>query len=385
MGRTEIRMKAERFVLIGPVYPYKGGIAHYTGLMCRNMQEKYDVSMISYKLQYPKMLFKKEQRDYQNDAFKIEDTQYLINTANPLNWGRSVKAICALRPDLAVIQWWHPYFAPCYRSIVKKLRKKNIKVMFVCHNVFPHERFPLDKKLTRAVLKSGDYFIVHSQSDAQDLISIRSDAKYRVSIMPTFNAFRFQNLTKEAARQQLGLNADEKVLLFFGFVREYKGLAYLIAALPLIVREFNLVRLLVVGDFGDNKAQYERLIREEDMEKHVSVYDGYIPDREVEKFFAAADLSILPYISATQSAVAQLSYSFEKPVVVTSVGGLPEVVEDGRTGYIVPPKDAAAIAEAVIRFYQENRLNDFQENVRKEFYRYSWDRLREMVEELADL
>ncbi len=287
-------MKAKRIALIGPVYPYKGGISHYTGLMCRNMQEEYDVAMISYKLQYPRILFKKEQRDYQNDAFKIEEAQYLINTANPLNWGSSAKAIFAVHPDLVVIQWWHPYFAPCYQSIVKRLRKKNIKVLFVCHNVFPHERFPLHKELTRAVLKAGDYFIVHSRSDAQDLLSIRPDAKYRVAVMPTFNAFGFQNLTKETARQQLGLDTNEKILLFFGFVREYKGLAYLIAALPCIVRELDHVRLLIVGDFGDNKAQYERLILEAGMERHVSVYDGYIPDREVEKFFAAADLSILP-------------------------------------------------------------------------------------------
>lgn len=371
--------------MIGPVYPYKGGIAHYTGLMCKNLKEKYNVSMVSYKMQYPKILFKKEQRDYDNDTFKIENTNYLIHTANPFNWPKSAKNIAKMHPDLVIIQWWHPYFSPCYSSIIKKIRKKNIPVLFVCHNVFPHERFPLDKKLTRAVLKLGDYFIVHSKMDAQDMLSIQPDANYRAAVMPAFGAFRFQNMKKEAAREQLGLRIEEKVILFFGFVREYKGLDYLISAMPFIVEKLKDANLLIVGDFGDKKEQYEKMISGSGAQNHISTYGGYIPDREVEKFFVAADLAVMPYISATQSAVVQLAYSFNLPVIVTDVGGLPEVVEDNKTGYIVPPKDPQAIADAAVRFFEGNNAAAFEENVKKEAYKYSWDRMRETVEELAKL
>ncbi len=375
----------KKIVMIGPVYPYKGGIAHYTGLMCRNLKEKYDVDMVSYKMQYPKILFKKEQRDYENDALKIADTRYLIHTASPLNWAKSARKIYEAYPDLVIIQWWHPYFAPCYSSIVKKLRKKNIPVLFVCHNVFPHERFFMDQKLTRSVLKWGDYFIVHSKMDAKDLLSIQPGAKYRVAVMPTFNAFQFENITKEAARRQLGLRTDEAVLLFFGFVREYKGLKYLIAAMPFIVDKLKNVKLLIVGDFGDEKEQYEQMIHVAGAESHISTYGGYIPDREVEKYFAAADIAVMPYISATQSAVVQLAYSFNLPVIATEVGGLPEVVQEGKTGYIVPSKDSRAIADAAVHFFNEGKAAEFQRNVKKEAYKYSWDRMREAVEELAEL
>jgi Glycosyltransferase len=366
--------------MIGPVYPYKGGIAHYTGLMCRNLQKKYDVKMISYKMQYPKILFRKEQKDYTNDAFKLEDTQYLLNTANPFNWIKSAVEINKLKPDLVIIQWWHPYFSPCYLSLVKRLH--DTKILFLCHNVFPHERFPLDKKLTRSVLKRGNYFIVHSKMDAEDLISIKPDASFRINAMPSFNVFKFENLSTAAAREKLGIGKNEKVLLFFGFVREYKGLKYLIQAMPKITEQLKDIRLLIAGDFGKNKEEYIALIKETGKADKINIYDGYIPDKEVEKFFAASDLSVLPYISATQSAVAQLSFGFNKPVIVTNVGGLPEVVADGQTGYVLPSKDPGAIADAVVRFYTECKAEQFEKNVIEEAYKFSWDRMTEAVEEL---
>jgi glycosyltransferase involved in cell wall biosynthesis len=388
MKTTKIESSVDslnKIVMIGPVYPYKGGIAHYTGLMCKNLKEKYDVDMISYKMQYPKILFKKEQRDYDNDAFKIENTNYLIHTANPFNWGGAAKTIVNMQPDLLIVQWWHPYFSPCYSSIIKKIRKKNIPVLFVCHNVFPHERFFMDKRLTRSVLKRGDYFIVQSKIDAQDLLSIKKDAKYEMAVHPTYNAFQFQNLSKMAARELLGIDQNEKILLFFGFVREYKGLRHLIGAMAQVVAKYKEAKLLVVGDFGDQKEEYERLIRESGVQEHICVYGGYIPDREVEKFFAACDLVVLPYESATQSGIVQIAYGFNKPVLVTDVGGLPEVVLDGKTGYVVPPKNPQAVANAAVRFFAENKAAIFEENVKKEAYKYSWDRMREAVEELTNL
>lgn len=377
-----MKEEGKKIVLIGPVYPYKGGISHYTGMMYRALSKKYQTYMVSYSFQYPKLLYKKEQRDYTNDSFRVEDTKYWIHTANPVNWIHAASKIKRLQADLVIIQWWHPYFAPCYWALTRMLGKK--KIIFACHNVFPHERFPLDRMLTKMVLKRGNAFIVQSGKDAEDLQMILPGAKYEQAVHPTYNAFKFENMSKERARELLDITEKEKVLLFFGFVREYKGLKYLIQALPRITERCEDVRLFVVGDFGgaENREAYERLMEENGVRSHITICDGYIPDREIEKFFAACDLVVLPYVSATQSGIVQIAYGFEKPVVVTNVGGLPDVVEDGKTGYVVDPENPTALADAVVRYFKENREKEFEENVKKEAYRFDWDRMVEAVERL---
>lgn len=374
--------KREKVVLVGPVYPFKGGISHYTGLMYRALSKKYDVDMISYKMQYPKILFKKEQRDYSNDMFKIEDTDFYINTANPVNWIATASHIRKKKPDLVILQWWHPYFAPCYWSIGSLLGK--CKVLFICHNVFPHERFPLDRFLTKMVMAKGDYYIVHSKQDEEDLKTIRKNAKYKRTVLPTFNAFKIQNLDKTEGRRQLGIAEEEKVLLFFGFVRGYKGLKHLIRAMQRIVNNVEQVKLLIVGDFAGDKEEYLKLIEEYGVKDYIEIHDGYIPDQEVEKFFAASDVVVLPYESATQSGIVQIAYGFEKPVIATKVGGLPEVVLDGKTGYIVPPKDSEKLAERITDYFEKNKEMEFQENIQKEAYKYSWEHMTEIISELKE-
>lgn len=377
MEKTKKNRK--KIVLIGPVYPYKGGISHYTGLLCRALSREHTVEMISYRMQYPKLLFKKEQRDYENDSLRVEGTDYAIHTANPLNWIKEARFINQLKPDLVIFQWWHPYFAPCYFVMTSLIRAK---IMYTCHNVFPHERFPLDRFLTKLALRRGDTFLLHSKTEAQDLLSIRRNADYRINLHPTYNAFRFEEMTKTEARQQLSLSEEEKVLLFFGFVRPYKGLHYLLDAVRLLAEDGFTGKLLVVGDFGENKEEYTAQIAENRISSRVEIYDGYIPDREIEKFFAACDLVVLPYESATQSGIAQIAYGFERPVIVTDVGGLPEVVEHGKTGYIVDAKNPAAIKEAVKEFYERPETDRFQKGIREAAYRFSWEKMTETIDEL---
>lgn len=374
--------RRERIVLIGPVYPYKGGISHYTSLMYKALCRVYDVTMVSYRFQYPKLLYRKEQRDYRNDSFRIDETKYLIHTANPFNWLHTARKISIMKPEMVILQWWHPYFAPCYYVLCKRL--KNTRIVFVCHNVFPHERFPLDKMLTKAVLRQGDCHIVQSKKDADDLQTIIKNPVFRQTVHPTYNAFRIENMSKEEARSRLGIGMDDKVLLFFGFVREYKGLQYLIQAMPLLTKRVAGIKLLIVGDFSseESKKQYEDRIVQTGKKEQIAVYDGYIPDREVEKFFAAVDLVVLPYVSATQSGIAQIAYGFEKPVVATNVGGLPDVVTDGKTGYLVEAKNAEAIADAVADFFENDRAAEFAQGVKEEAYRFSWERMVEVVEEM---
>ena len=369
-----------RIVVIGPVYPYKGGIAHYTSLLCQALRKKHEVCMVSYKMQYPRLLFKKEQKDYSNQGFQVEDTRYWINTANPFNLLVTARRIKELRPDAVIIQWWHPYFAPCYRILAGLLR--GIPLIITCHNVFPHERFPMDRFLTRLVLKQADGYVVQSHMDEKDLLSVKPDARYVVTPHPTYNAFKMKDMSREEARRCIGIGADVPMLLFFGFVREYKGLKYLLDALPEISGRIPDIMLWVVGDFGDDKHIYLEQIERNHIQDSIRLVEGYVPDREVEQYFAASDLVVLPYVSATQSGIVQIAYGFEKPVVVTDVGGLPDVVRNGETGYVVPAGNAHEIAQAVIRFYLQDRQIDWVGNIRNQAKEFSWDTMVERIEQL---
>lgn len=372
--------KLKRIVMIGPVYPFKGGIAHYTSLMFKALQSKYDIKMISFKMQYPKILFKKEQKDFENDSFKIDNTLYEINTINPFNWILVANKIKRLKPDLVIFQWWHPYFAPCFWSMAKILNK--VEILFLCHNVFPHERFLLDKFLTANVLKNGNSYIVQSKSDEQDLRKVINNPKYIRAVHPTYNVFKFREISKEESRCELNICPNDKIMLFFGFVREYKGLKYIIEALPLIISKIDKIKLMIVGDFDNEKEKYMKLIKDLNVKDYITIYDNYIPDKEVEKYFMASDVVVLPYESATQSGIVQIAYGFNKPVIATNVGGLPDVVENGKTGYIVEAKNYTLLADAIIKYFNENKESTFKKNIESVAYKYSWDRMVEHIEKL---
>ena len=351
-----------KIVMLGPVYPYKGGIAQYTGAMCTALSKEHAVKAFSFSLQYPKALYKRPQKDEENTTFRYDPAVFPLNTTNPASWKQTAKQIRAEKPDLLIVQWWHPWFAPCYDAVLKNIRKKSpeTKIIFVCHNVLPHEGFPMKDQLTRKVLRRGDAYIVHSAQDAEDLKRLVPDPLFIHGVHPTYNQFKKKDLSKAEARKILKIPEEQEMLLFFGYIREYKGLKHLIRALPEI-----------------------RLIRETGTEQAVTLVDGYLPDDEVEPYFAAADLCVLPYESATQSGVIQIAYSFGLAVVATAVGGLPEVVLDNQTGFVVPPKDDKKLADAVVRFFEENRAEAFRERIKEEDSRYSWDRMVEHVDNLT--
>ena len=361
-----------KIVLIGPVYPFKGGISHYTGLLCRALSKRHEVCMISYSMQYPKLLFHKEQRDFSNDSFKVEDTDFILNTASIKSIIKTAARINEEAPDLTILQWWHPYFSPCYGMLTKRLKSK---VLFICHNVFPHERFPFDRFLTRRTLRRGDYFILHSSREAEDLLSIVHDAKYRVNMHPTYSEFRRVETESGAIPVE-----QSSVILFFGFVRAYKGLKILIQAMASIPE---IVHLNIVGDFDGAKDEYMHMIEDLHLTDRISVRDGYVPDREVGEFFERCDAVVLPYLDATQSGIAQIAFGFEKPVIATDVGGLPEVVKDGETGVLCKPGEPEALKDAIQRFYELKKTVDFAENIRKDAPRFTWEHMVDTITELT--
>lgn len=371
-----------KMVLIGPVYPYKGGIAHYTSLLCRALRKEHDVEMISYSLQYPKLLFKKEQRDYTSTKFMVEGTHYWINTVNPFSWVKTARKIKKCKPNLIIIEWWHPYFAPCYVVLSRLLKK--YKKLFICHNVFPHERFMMDKFLTKITLRAGDIFVTQSNMDAEELKSIIPDADYIVTPHPTYNAFKMTDLGKAEARRRINMKMEEPMLLFFGFVREYKGLKYLIRALPIVKRDIPDIKLWIVGDFGNDKEEYLKLIGMSDIQDNIVIVDGYVPDDEVENYFTATDLVVLPYISATQSGIVQIAYGFEKPVIATNVGGLPDVIEGGKTGYIVEKENEQELAKAIVKFFSLGRIDLFEKNIQDKAEEFSWETMTSRIQQLVE-
>ena len=373
------KKELKKIVVVGPVYPYKGGISHYTGLLVKALSKKYEVETVSYKMQYPKILFKKEQRDYSNKTFAIEDAKYLINTANPFNIISSAHKINKMQPDLVIIEWWHPYFAPCYQILCNHLKAK---IAFTCHNVLPHERFPMDKLLTKFTLKKADFCIVHSEEDKQDLERILPGKLNQKNMHPTYNAFRIHEYTKEEARKMLSIDSDEKIMLFFGLVRKYKGLIHIINAMPEIIKNVDKVKLYIVGDFGSDKEEYLNRINELNIQDNIVIKDGYVPDEEVEPYFAGADITVCPYESATQSGILQIAFGFGLPAIVTRVGGLPEVVTDGETGFVVSPKNPEELANRLIKYFNENMEEEMREKVIKDSERFSWDRMTETIGEL---
>lgn len=371
--RTENMDISDKIVLLGPVYPFKGGISHYTGLLCRALRERYEVVMLSYSMQYPKLLFRKEQRDFSNDSFKVEDTDFILNTASIKSIKKTADRINEIDPGLTIIQWWHPYFAPCYQRLIKRLRSK---VLFICHNVFPHERFPLDRFLTRSTLKRGDYFILHSAKEADELKTIIPDAKYRINMHPTYSEF------KRVEEESGAIPVDQSsVILFFGFVRPYKGLKVLIKAMASIPE---IVHLNIVGDFAGARGDYEHMIAELHLTDRISIRDGYVPDREVGEYFERCDAVVLPYLDATQSGIAQIAFGFEKPVIATAVGGLPEVVTDGETGVLCEPGNPEELSKAIQRFYELKKTVDFVENIRQDAPRFSWEHMVDTISELTE-
>lgn len=369
-----------KIFIVGTAYPMRGGIAHYVALLFMKLQELgHEVKIISFKRQYPKLFFPgKTQQDTSQEVINLPSVP-LIDSINPVSWLRTFFFIKKEKPKLVIYKYWMPFFAPCYGTIVLLSRLfTRTKSLFIGDNIVPHEKIPvIDFLLTKWALWQVDYFIVQSASVRQDLLHYKPTAVFQEIPHPVYEIFK-ENCTQAEAREQLGLATDEKVLLFFGYIRAYKGLNYLIDALPLVLKKFP-VRLLIAGEFYEDETKYRKQIADLQLEKAIILKADYIPNEAVGIYYAAADVVVLPYVSATQSGIVQIAYNYNKPVITTNVGGLPEVIDSGKTGYTVPAKDATALAAAIFRFYEERERVDFTENVKKHKQQYSWDRIAQAM------
>lgn len=372
-----------RLAVVGVSYPYRGGISHFSTLQVRALRRKYDVSFITLSRQYPGFLFPGQtQIDYSAKTL-VEPNEPIIDTLNPLTWIKAARRLNREQPEMIIFQWWHPYFAPTFGSIVRLLAPAlRRRVCFLCHNVMPHEGNPLQTLLTRYAFPRGGFYIVHSEQDRQQLNALRPRATIRKGCHPTYSEFADGAAgDKRDARRALGIDENRRTMLFFGLVRNYKGLRHLIEAMPGVLKEMDC-RLLVVGEFYDDKASYLELIDRLELRDHIMVVDRYVPNEEVGRYFRAADVAVLPYTSATQSGIVQIAFGLGTPVIVTRVGGLPEVVEDGRTGLVVAPASAEALVEAIVRYYDSGLEDRFREAIAGQASRFDWDEEVALVDEL---
>lgn len=328
-----------RVVLIGPVLPYRGGIAQHTTMLHRVLKGRVELKTVSFKKQYPAWLFPGESdRDPDYEGYRENGVEYLLSSLNPLTWRTILRSISIFKPDRVIMPWWTMFWSPCFYYLAHGFRRSGVKVVFFCHNVVEHETSRLKASLARWVIGQGDAFVVHTEADRLNLLTLLPHADVKIHPHPIYDQF-------PAARGLLPKRADLE-LLFFGFVRPYKGLDVLIEAVGLLKDPG--VFLTIAGEFWEGEDKIKARIDELGLEENIEIVPRYLKEAEIAEYFARSDVVVLPYRSATGSGVVPLAYHYGKPVIVTSVGGLPDVVDEGETGWIVPPEAPSALAAAIM-------------------------------------
>ena len=335
----------KKIAVIGPVLPFRGGIAQHTTMLKRAMSEKSDILVLSFSRQYPGWLFPGESdRDPAYKGHIEAKTEYLIDSLNPLSWKKAISRIINFNAEIVLIPWWTVFWAPCFGYISRGLKKKGIEVIFFCHNVVEHEAATWKTILTRSVLRNAHRFVVHTKEEKTNLLTLLPDANITVHPHPIYDHFPEPD-GKFPRRKSLEL-------LFYGFVRPYKGLDDLIDAMLLLKGKD--IQLTIAGEFWKDEEITRQKIISLGLTEQIELRPRYHTDQETAKLFDRADIVVLPYRSATGSGVVPIAYHYNKPVIVTNVGGLPDVVLDRKTGFIVPANDSSSLAKAIINTNQKN-------------------------------
>lgn len=372
-----------KIISIGPAYPLRGGIAKFNEALSATLVAKgHDIKIFSYRYQYPSFIFPGETQYSTEEPILKLNIESNIHSMNFLSWKISAWKIYRDSPDLVIVHYWMPFFAPVMSSILKFLKNRSIKVILLAHNLIPHEKQPGTEFFTGRLLKQVHGMVCLSASVVEDAHFFRPNLPVKLLPHPVYNIYG-EKVDRHEALQKLKLSDEHKYLLFFGLIRKYKGLDLLLHALPMVKEKG--WKLIVAGEFYENREEYDAIIDKYSLEDKTIIYDKYIPDREVGLLFSVADLVVQPYRTATQSGVTQISYYFGIPMIVTNVGGLPEIVDHGKTGYVVPP-EPHWIAKAIDEFYSRNDHDSMEKAVLEKKAEYSWEffaeQLMKFVEEL---
>lgn len=368
-------MKKPKLIIIGTSWPFRGGLAAYNERLATEYQNHgYEVIIYTFTLQYPAFLFpgKTQMADW-NAPEGIEIRQE-INSINPLNWIKTGNRIRREKPDLVIIKYWIPFMGPCFGTIARRIRKyNNAKVVTILDNIIPHEKRVGDSLFTKYFIKPIHAFVAMSDSVLGDTRKFDTKKPRGFCPHPLFDNFG-ESVAKQEAKQKLGLDLNSSYALFFGFIRDYKGLDLALQAFGNKLLKGSNIRLLVAGEFYTDEEKYLALIKELGIEDQVTLRTDFIPDKDVRYYFSAIDLVVQPYKTATQSGISQIAYHFNKPMIVTNVGGLPEIVPDGKVGFVVE-QNGEELARAIHRFYSENLEEQFSKGAAEEKGKYSWSRM----------
>ena len=372
-----------KIIIVGTSHPYRGGIAAFTDRLATEfVKEGVDIEVVTFKLQYPSFLFpgKTQYSDAKApEGFPIERK---VNSINPLNWIIVGKEIRKKNPDIVIFTYWMSFFAPCFGKIARVIKKnRQTKCIGLIHNMIPHEKSLLDKLFPPYFVKAMDGFVALSKSVLDDVKSLDNQNKPKCFVPHPLYDHYGEIMERSEALQHLNLDPNYRYFLFFGLVRAYKGLDLLIDAFAEERLQKHNVKLIVAGEFYDDEKPYLEQIKKLSVNDLVIIQNQYISDNDVKYYFNIADIVVQPYKSATQSGVTQVAYHFEKPMLVTNVGGLGEIIPDGKVGYVVEP-NPSAIADALVDFCENNRYNALVEGVRDEKQKYQWSNMTAAIKNL---
>ncbi len=372
----------KRIVILGTAYPYRGGLAVYNERLAKAfLEEGATVSIETFTLQYPSFLFpgKTQYADWEApNSLHIEQS---VNSINPLNWIKVGRKIKKQKPDILIIKYWLPFMAPCFGTIARIARKnKHTQVISILDNIIPHEKRIGDMQFSSYFAKSVDAFVGMSKSVLNDLNTFDTEKPRAFCPHPLYDNFGAK-VERETAIEKLKLNSEFRYILFFGLIRDYKGLDWLIEAFA-DARLRNLsVKLMIAGEFYTDEEKYIQLIDKYQLRNYIELHNRFVPDPEVGLYFGVADIIAQPYKTATQSGVTQIGYHFEKPMLVTNVGGLAEIIPDQKVGYVVEP-NPKAIADKLVDFFENQRGSEFIENLLEEKKKYAWSTMTGTIEYL---
>lgn len=335
-----------KFVIIGPAYPYRGGIAHHVYWLAQELNRRgHQVRVLSFRQLYPRWFFPGRTPIDSSRLQLNPNAERILHPLNPFTWRRAFRMLRAFSPDMVLIEWWHPFFSLLVAWLGRKLKRAGVKTVVDCHNIYPHERSLMDRPLLRFALAPFSTFITHCGSEREDLLKLFPGKAVRVASLPLLR--EFSDDTPRCTHSRMAL--------FFGIVRKYKGLDILLRAMPLVLSRVEC-SLLVAGEFYDPVKKYKDLIRDLGIEEHVRIDDRYIPNEEVPALFRGAQMLILPYLSATQSSIARIAHANDLPIIASRTGGLIETVTEGVNGWLVPPGDVEALADAMVKCFSRNAM-----------------------------
>lgn len=372
-----------KIIIVGTSHPYRGGIAAFTDRLATEfVKEDVDIEVVTFKLQYPSFLFPGKTQYSDSKALEGFPISRKVNSINPLNWIKVGKEIRKKNPDIVIFTYWMSFFAPCFGKMARVIkRNRHTRCVGLIHNMIPHEKSLLDKLLPPYFVKAMDGFVALSKSVLDDIASLDRHNKPRVfAPHPLYDHFG-EIMDRAEAVKHLNLDPNYRYFLFFGLVRAYKGLDLLIDAFADERLRKYPMKLLVAGEFYDDPKPYLEQIKKHDLKDFVIIENQYINDDDVKYYFNSSEMVVQPYKSATQSGVTQIAYHFEKPMLVTNVGGLGEIIPNGKVGYVVEP-NPSVIADALVDFCENDRYNMFEEGVRDEKKKYQWSNMTAAIKKM---